>query len=161
MTNELLVSYALSLGFSAAAVTKTENLTVKPEYRKYCEENLCGCYGAIPACPPQSGTVEEMEKSFRRYKNALVLQTLVSSSERELYESSKNAKTRHNQLSERVTEYMNTLGVKDTLLMSAGPYKSHSCMSAYCVDAALLAERVNMECWGTDGKIRYFSVILF
>ena len=45
--------------------------------------------------------------------------------------------------------------------MSAGPYKHHSCMSAYCVDAQEMADAVGMICWGHDGKIRYFSQILF
>ena len=35
-------------------------LVVVPEYRRFCEQNLCGNYGVLPACPPVSGTVEEM-----------------------------------------------------------------------------------------------------
>ena len=35
------------------------------------------------------------------------------------------------------------------------------CMSAYCVDAQKMADAVHMKCWANDGKIRYFSLILF
>ena len=42
-----------------------------------------------------------------------------------------------------------------------GPYRHHSCMSAYCVDAQEMADAVGMTCWGKDGKVRYFSQVLF
>ena len=46
-------------------------------------------------------------------------------------------------------------------MMGAGPWKTASCMSAYCVDAQKMADAVHMKCWENDGKIRYFSLILF
>jgi len=46
-------------------------------------------------------------------------------------------------------------------MMGAGPWKHASCMSAYCVDAQRMADAVHMKCWADDGKIRYFSLILF
>ena len=53
---------AKQLGFSAAAVMDTKNLVFKPEYRVFCEENRCGNYDRNPACPPESGSVEEMKE---------------------------------------------------------------------------------------------------
>ena len=55
-----LMQEAILLGFSGAAVMDTIELVFVPEYRTFCEENLCGCYNVNPACPPESGTVEEM-----------------------------------------------------------------------------------------------------
>ena len=106
---------AKQLGFSAAAVMDTKNLVFKPEYRVFCEENRCGNYDRNPACPPESGSVEEMKKE----------------------------------------------GKSDLLIMTAGPYRHHSCMSAYCVDAQEMADATGMTCWGKDGKVRYFSQVLF
>ena len=48
-------------------------LVIVPEYRVFCEENLCGNYNVLPACPPASGTVEEMTARVRQYETALVL----------------------------------------------------------------------------------------
>ena len=56
-----LVKEAIFLGFSGAAVMDTKELVFVPEYRTFCEENLCGCYNVNPACPPESGTAEEMK----------------------------------------------------------------------------------------------------
>ena len=67
---------AIKLGFSAAAVMDTGNLVFKPEYRVFCEENQCGNYNLNPACPPESGTVEEMVARALKYEKTLVLQTI-------------------------------------------------------------------------------------
>ena len=69
---------AKQLGFSAAAVMDTKNLVFKPEYRVFCEENRCGNYDRNPACPPESGSVEEMKEKALSYNKTLVLQTTQS-----------------------------------------------------------------------------------
>ena len=66
------------LGFSAEAVMDTKNLVFKPEYRVFCEENRCGNYDRNPACPPESGSVEEMKEKALSYNKTLVLQTTQS-----------------------------------------------------------------------------------
>ena len=71
-----LVKEAIFLGFSGAAVMDTTQLVFVPEYRMFCEENLCGCYNVNPACPPESGTVEEMKQRALQYEKTLVLQTM-------------------------------------------------------------------------------------
>lgn len=60
-------------GFTDAAFLPVRELVVVPEYRRFCEQNLCGNYGVLPACPPMSGTVEEMTAVMQRYKTALIL----------------------------------------------------------------------------------------
>ena len=70
-----LMQEAILMGFSGAAVMDTKELVFVPEYRTFCEENLCGCYNLNPACPPASGTVEEMKQRALSYEKTLVLQT--------------------------------------------------------------------------------------
>ena len=62
---------------------------------------------------------------------------------------------------EQLAEKMKEEGITDLLIMSAGPYKHNSCMSAYCVDAQKMADAAGMLCWTSDGMIRYFSQVLF
>ena len=57
-------------GFTDAAFLPVRELVVVPEYRRFCEQNLCGNYGVLPVCPPMSGTVEEMTAVMQRYKTA-------------------------------------------------------------------------------------------
>ena len=63
-----MIETAKELGFSGAAVIDTAELVFIPEYRVFCEENLCGNYDLNPACPPESGTVEEMKAHALTYK---------------------------------------------------------------------------------------------
>ena len=63
------VKEAKELGFSNAAIMDTQKLIFKPEYRRFCEENQCGCYNVNPACPPESGTVETMKQCIEAVKS--------------------------------------------------------------------------------------------
>lgn len=150
-----IVKCAEALGLSAA-IMDTANLVFRPEYRTYCEENLCGNYGRNPACPPESGTAEKMIQKALRYEKTLVLQTACGQKEDYL-----KIKREHNQRTEALADQMKEAGITDLLIMSAGPYRHHSCMSAYCVDAQSMADAVGMICWAKDGKARCFSQILF
>ena len=48
-----LMQEAILLGFSGAAVMDTKELVFVPEYRTFCEENLCGCYNVIQPVHPK------------------------------------------------------------------------------------------------------------
>ena len=154
-----LMQEAILLGFSGAAVMDTKELVFVPEYRTFCEENLCGCYNVNPACPPESGTVEEMKQRALSYEKTLVLQTM----QEDLHDPAeyKKAKLLQNKMTEELAEKMKADGKTDLLIMSAGPYKHNSGMSAYCVDAQKMADEAGMLCWTDDGMVRYFSQILF
>ena len=151
-----LIEIAKELGFSDAAIMDTKKLVFKPEYRVFCEENRCGNYDLNPSCPPESGTVEEMKERALRYPKTLVLQTMCDQAD-----DPRKAKLNQNKMTEKLAEEMKKAGHTELLIMSAGPYKHHSCMSAYCVDAQEMADAVGMICWGKDGKVRYFSQVLF
>ena len=64
----------------------------------------------------------------------------------------KMAKLAHNKLTEQLASKIMESGNTDLLIMSAGPYRHHSCMSAYCVDAQEMADAVGMICWGIDER---------
>lgn len=155
------VEYAKELGFFDAAIMPVSELVIVPEYRKFCEENLCGNFGRLPACPPQSGTVEEMTARMLRYRSALVLTTVCTPDSMTDAAEHRALKRQHNLLTEQMMEHMRQSGMEDLLMMGAGPWKEASCMSAYSVDAQKMADYVHMKCWENDGKIRLFSLVLF
>ncbi len=131
-----LIKEALSMGFADAAIMDTKDLVFVPEYRQFCEDNLCGNYNLVPACPPACGTVEEMQAKALKYEKALVLQTVLKD------------------------PIMDPVLFKQAK-QSAGPYKNCSCMSAYSVDAQKMADAVGMVCWADDSDVRFFTQILF
>ena len=73
----------------------------------------------------------------------------------------KQAKHAQNILTEQLARQMQEAGKEDILIMSAGPYKNCSCMSAYSVDAQKMADAVGMVCWADDSDVRFFTQILF
>lgn len=150
------IEEAKKLGFSDAAVMDTDKLVFVPEYRVFCEENACGNYDKNPACPPESGTVEEMKERALNYEKTLVLQTTQDS-----LMDYKKAKLAHNRLTEQLAEKMKESGKTDLLIMSAGPYKHNSCMSAYCVDAQKMADAVGMQCWTNEESSGIFRRFFF
>lgn len=62
-------------------------------------------------------------------------------------------------MTEKLAGKMEAEGITDILIMTAGPYKHNSCMSAYCVDAQKMADAAGWLCWENDGMLRYFSQI--
>ena len=155
-----LIKEALSMGFANAAIMDTKDLVFVPEYRQFCEDNLCGNYNLVPACPPACGTVEEMHEKAMKYEKALVLQTVLKDPVMDpvLFTQAKHAQ---NILTEQLAKWMQENGKEDVLIMSAGPYKNCSCMSAYSVDAQKMADAVGMVCWADDSDVRFFTQILF
>ena len=155
-----LIKEALSMGFADAAIMDTKDLVFVPEYRQFCEDNLCGNYNLVPACPPACGTVEEMQAKALKYEKALVLQTVLKDPVMDpvLFKQAKHAQ---NILTEQLAKWMQENGKEDVLIMSAGPYKNCSCMSAYSVDAQKMADAVGMVCWADDSDVRFFTQILF
>ena len=155
-----LIKEALSMGFANAAIMDTKDLVFVPEYRQFCEDNLCGNYNLVPACPPACGTVEEMHEKAMKYEKALVLQTILKDPVMDpvLFKQAKHAQ---NILTEQLAKWMQENGKEDVLIMSAGPYKNCSCMSAYSVDAQKMADAVGMVCWADDSDVRFFTQILF
>ena len=75
MNDQKWIQLALDEGFSAAALIGVDQIVCDPGFRPYCEENLCGQYGANYSCPPDCCTPREMEDRLRRFKRALVFQT--------------------------------------------------------------------------------------
>lgn len=157
MLDKELIATALNIGFSSAAIIDTAQLVYNPQFRNYCEDNFCGNYGIMPGCPPKCGTPDEMHQRMLQYKRVLVLQTELKPIKKEMSEY-RLAQTTHNQL---LTKLVEQLQLEDHLLMSCGPWRHYSCMSAYCIDAEKMAEACGMICWGNDGIVRLFSSILF
>ena len=108
-----------------------------------------------------SGTVEEMTANMRRFGTALILMIETTPADLRDTAEQKAAKRRQNLLTEQLMAALRADGMTELLMMGAGPWKNASCMSAYCVDAQKMADAVHMTCWANDGKIRYFSLILF
>ena len=172
MTEEALLALAGELGFDRAAVVNTEDIVFAPSFRKFCEDNLCGKYGANYTCPPDCGTAQEMRQRVQAYGRALVLQSKweIDSADSEEIQA---AKARHNRQTRELIDRCggglmvgaSGCNLCETCLCTTGepcrfPDLRFSCMSAYCIHVAELARLCGMEYYSPDA-VRLFSMYCF
>ena len=176
MTKQEMLALAETMGFQARFLSTTE-IPVNAEFVKYCEENLCGNYGANYACPPDCGTPAEMHQKLLSADLALVLQSQWEipgyGTPEVLY-----VKIKHTNSIRSLMGKLRQMG-HDVFGMGYGgcnlcdpckrkegkpcafPELCMSCLSAYCVDAAKLAERCDLTFDWNPKKLHLFGMILF
>ena len=174
---EQLIRIAQEAGFQAAVIA-VEEIPVNGSFRKYCEENRCGKYDANYSCPPACGTVEEVHQRLLAEEKALVLQMIYEIGS---YENKEAIQCGREKLNKAVLDVAEQLRQKGLHCLSLGyggctfcdpcrqtqglpcilPEKRISCMSAYCIDVAKLAERCGMEFDWIPEKLFMFGMIAF
>lgn len=173
-----MIALAMQEGFSAAAVMKVEDIVFDPMFRPFCAENLCGHYGMNYTCPPDCGSVEEMEARLRAYSRALVFQTKWPIFDYSDQQSIKEAKGFHNQAMRRVIAQLKQAGFHGVMAGASCctlcekcaiqlgercryPDQKWSCLSAYCIFVRKLAEKCGMEYACADGELAFFGLYAF
>lgn len=178
MTNETMIQYAVEEGFAAAAVVDTSEILFDPSFRPYCEENLCGQYGANYSCPPDCGSPEAMKQKVLAHKKALVLQTIWEISDYSDVPAIKQAKGAHNAAQIRLVKRLRAGGCGGFSIGASGcalcspcaqtqgepcrfPDLQYSCMSAYCIFVKKLADNCGMEYDCGEGLLAFFGMYVF
>lgn len=178
MTKETLMQYAAEEGFAAAAVVDTADIVFDPSFRHYCEENLCGQYGANYSCPPDCGSPEEMKERILAHKKGLVLQTIWEISDYSNAAAIKHAKNAHNTATLRLVKKLRAKGCGGVIVGASGcalcspcaitkgepccfPEYQFSCMSAYCIFVKKLADKCGMEYDCGEGLLAFFGMYVF
>ena len=172
-----LLQLAEDSGFKASLISP-ELIPVNPDFRIYCEENLCGKYGANYSCPPDCGTVKNLHQNILAEDNVLVVQTIWPIAGYEDKETISKAKHAHNVMVLELKGKMEQYGLhgfcsgyngcplcnpckRQLNEPCAHPDKRISCMSAYCIDVAALAKQCELDfAWSSD-KLHLFGMIAF
>ena len=150
MEREEIIALAKKEGFYGADVISTDKIVFDAAFRPYCEENLCGQYGANYSCPPDCGTPDEMKQRVLSYRNALVLQTrweLESFSEKEKLLMGKKL---HNSAMFRVIGQMRDRGHAGFMIGASGCSLCKPCLRC-----------VNYDCFHTISLSSENQRILF
>ena len=177
MEERTLLKLAQDAGFTAALCNPVQ-IPVNYEFRRYCEENLCGQYGKNYGCPPACGVPQMMEARLRKYRNALVLQTAWPITDYTDHQAITAAKIAHNAASVRLLAALEAEGHMGSVVGCSGctaceacsllqnqpcrfPAQRYACMSAYCVHVLELAKLCKLRYDCEDGNLRMFGMILF
>lgn len=171
-----LIRLALQTGFSSAAVVKTRDIPLDSSFREYCQENLCGDFGANHSCPPDCGTPEEMAQKLWAWDRALVLRTVWDLPDWQDYPKIESCRAVHNRQSLVLKRELAQLGLPSLMAGCSGctlctpclkskgeacpyPEDQYSCLSAYCVYVLALARMCGMEYNAGKGKLAFFSLL--
>lgn len=177
MTDEEILLLAAAFGFMAA-LAAPEDIPVVPEYRAYCAENRCGQFNANYSCPPCCSSVEAMHKRLLGEEKALVLNSVRDIDGYQDAVGIKKGAFTHNSQTLRLLAQLRDAGFDGFAVgggnctlcspcrMAAGepcphPQDRFSCMSAYCVDVARLAEKCGMEFAWDPTRLYTYGMILF
>lgn len=178
MNTEQMIQCALEENFTAAAVVDTSEIVFDSSFRTYCEENLCGQYGANYSCPPDCGTPDEMKARILAHKKALVLKSAWDILDYTDVKAIKYAKGKHNDGEQRLMKLFREAGVDGFMVGSSGcalcnpcakmtgdvckfPELRYSCMSAYCILVKDLAEKCGMEYTWKGDKMELYGMYVF
>ena len=176
----------LELGAHRAGVVAVEDIEFQPDFRKLCESNACGMYGRSWMCPPLVGEVDQLIASLKRWRWAVVYQTVDELEDSYDFEGMMDAGKKHNDLAQKLREWANAaveeaLGQGDRmqlLHLGAGgcrvcpvcgrrtgepcrfPEKAIGSLEAYGVNVSLLAEAAWMRYINGQDTVTYFGAIL-
>lgn len=151
---------AEELGFSDTSSIPVYQIKFVPEYRKYCEDNVCGNYDKLPTCPPGCGTFEQLREKVMAYETAFVMKTLWTVEDFQDSKAFKEMKFQHNKITKELVHQAGEQGIFGHTI-TAGPTVNTSCISAYCIDVSELAKTCSMEYFCGDNRVAFFSMFCY
>lgn len=177
MTEQQLLALARAEGFQAAMIAPAE-VPTDPKFRAFCEENLCGHYGANYSCPPDCGSPEDLRKTLLAEQQAMVVGTTWEIGSYANKDAVRHARVTHNAAVLHLMAQLRKAGYagfcagyngcplctpckRQEHQPCAHPELRISCLSAYCVDAAELARRCHMEFSWEEQTLHLFGLIAF
>lgn len=177
LTDVELLNMIREEGFAAAFIDP-KDIPVTLAFRMFCEENLCGKYGANYSCPPDCGTVEQLQEKLLREEKAVILSSHWEVDGYDDKEAVQFARKAHNQAIRRVIDGVREGGWDGFAAGYGGcnlcnpckrvenqpcafPEKRISCMSAYCINVAELAQKCGLEFSWDPGKLYLFGMIAY
>jgi predicted metal-binding protein len=180
MNRTEIIELANAEGFHDAEIIDTDKIVFDASFRPYCEENLCGQYGANYSCPPDCGTPDQMKQRVLAHKKALVVRTGWRIEDFSKADQIMEATAMHNAALRRLMETMKAAGHDGFMVSASGcrlcnpckrlsgepcafPDRMYSCMSAYCIFVKKLAEdcHMNYDYSYADNILSFFGMYVF
>ena len=179
MENKEIEELALLHGFADAKVIGTDKIVFCLEFRKYCEENLCGEYGNNYSCPPDCGSADQMKKRALSFTKALVVRSTCLVTDLSDTKAIKEAKLFHNGAMLSLINNLKNVDNREGIMAGASgcmicntcsrleskpcahPHLRYSCLSAYCINVMALAQECGMDYTYKDGELSFFGAYFY
>ncbi len=160
------------------AVIDAADIRFDPAFRKICEGNACGYYGACWTCPPDAGEIGALIERARGYRRALVFQTVHPLEDSFDIEGMHAAGAAHNRFVQAVRRAARAEH-PDALVLGAGacgicrrcakrdgrpcrhPGRAVSSLEAYGIDVSALAKSSGLSYTNGPNTVTYFGAVLY
>lgn len=174
---KLLARTILKLGADRAGVVDVDAVGFEPAFRKLCESNACGMYGKSWMCPPDIGPVDGLIAQAKRFRWAVVFQTVDALADSYDIEGMLAAGEKMNRLMAAVRRELDGLGIRRSLLLGAGgcrvcrtcakaegrpcrfPEQAMSSLEAYGINVSTLAPLAGMKYMNGPNTVTYFGAV--
>lgn len=176
---DLLVSDALALGATRAAVIDTSAIETDAAFRGMCESNACGVYGKCWMCPPDVGAIDLLMARVRDYDHALVYQIVSELEDSFDFEGMIEAKKKSYPIAQKLRRVFSDREVETVLHLGAGgcgvcnpcakrtnepcrhPDLALPSLEAYGINVSKLAAAAGMKYINGQNTVTYFGAVLF
>jgi predicted metal-binding protein len=174
-----LCEYALNAGAYRASIIDASQIVAERAFRQMCEQNACGMYGKCYMCPPDVGDIEVMMQELKKYRYALVYQTVTELEDSFDFEGMTEAKKKTYPIAQGIRNELDKLNVKNVLHLGAGgcgmcercnkqagipcafPEKALPSLEAYGINVSSLARTADMKYINGQNTVTYFGAALF
>ena len=176
---DMIKASALRLGAYRANIIRADSIVTDRAFRAMCESNACGVYGKCYMCPPDVGDIGELMAEVRKYKLALVYQTVSELEDSFDVEGMIAAKKRSYPLAQSLRQVFAELGITDALHLGAGgcgvcevcakrtgepcryPELAMPSLEACGINVYELARSAGMKYINGQNTVTYFGAVLF
>jgi predicted metal-binding protein len=179
MLNDL-VKEALELNATRAAVIEVTKIPFNQDFRKQCEQNVCGSYNKNWMCPPAVGSISDLIQRVMDFKHGLLLQTVHQLEDSYDWEGMLEGLTNHDKVFRKLLERLKSRNILTEILpLSAGhclhcaecayitgkecyfPEKAISSVEAHGIDVMDLLKGCGIPYANGQNTVSYVGLILF
>lgn len=179
MEKEAWIQAAVAAGATKAAIISQDQIVLSADFRRICETNQCGGFGACWMCPPYIGPIEELMDQVRQFSHGLLYQSICEIEDSFDIEGMFEASAYHAQVSQRIDAAVKPLIPGNTLHLSCGgchlcdtcavrenqpcrkPGNALSSLEGYGIDVYNTTKDTPLKYINGQNTVTYFGMILF
>jgi predicted metal-binding protein len=173
MLKQRLIDAVTYLGFDEWREIKAEEIVFDSVVFDQCARNTCGKFGANHSCPPMAGTFEDRKSKVLNYRQALLLNKIISISSRKALTESREA------LAKAIKEMRKEFSNDDVLILGAGactvcenctapeglpcrfPDQTQYSMEGSGIDVVRMSLNQKMTYNAGKGNLGFFTLVLY
>lgn len=154
-----------------------QELDFSERIRWICE-NECPMYEKSWACPPAVGTVEECKERCMKYKNCLMISTIVEVNDIANIEETLKTRGDHETITNQVRDFMREQNIEPYVLSSEAcaaceqcaykegkkcrlPERMHPCIESHGINILPMIEELGLMFQYGENVVTWFSLLLY